>query len=592
MKNLFLLMLFTISSPVFSQELDEAYLNSLPEGVKNDVLATIDLKESSEKPVYRRASTMVDKQNIRSDLVNQKSNDKNQFIDQETDQIFGVSFFDTIQTSFMPVNEPNFDGTYILDYGDVIEIQLIGQLDNKFTIDIKRDGSINLPDIGNVVLSGLSLNEATQLIKGKYGNSFIGTEAFVTIKNLRDIQVIITGNAFNPGIYTLNGNANILFALSMAGGISKKGSYREIHLIRKNILIESFDLYDIFINGIYKFNNRLRSGDSILVKPRQNEVSVSSGVRRPGLYEMKKDESLENIIGYANGIVSNSNLDYIKLYRLTGSKISEINVNFDNLSKLENKNYDSLVIGEYKINTVKISGAVKSPGVYKIIRGETLANLINRIGGYEDFAYPFGGFLNNNKTKKINRDAKDRIYSQFIKNIIESPQITIESGSLPLILEELRNTKDVGRVIAEFNLNAISNNPLLDTILEDGDEIIIPIQTQQVYIYGEVNQSGAIRYAPDEDINYYIRNSGGATKNAANNNIYIVHPNGNTQVSKLSKSILLPLNTKNQQLIFPGSIIYVPRSSDITDRTQLAAIWAPIISSFALSAASVASISK
>ena len=45
-----------------SQEIDEEYLDSLPEGVKEDVIERMEVEEEAAKPVYRRASTMIDKE--------------------------------------------------------------------------------------------------------------------------------------------------------------------------------------------------------------------------------------------------------------------------------------------------------------------------------------------------------------------------------------------------------------------------------------------------------------------------------------------------------------------------------------------------
>ena len=83
--------------------------------------------------------------------------------------LFGSDFFSTYQSTYMPINEPNLSPTYILDFGDVLDIQLIGQRDENESFQIKKDGSINLPDIGPVVITGLSLNDAVSLIKsGKF----------------------------------------------------------------------------------------------------------------------------------------------------------------------------------------------------------------------------------------------------------------------------------------------------------------------------------------------------------------------------------------------------------------------------------------
>ena len=74
--------------------------------------------------------------------------------------------------------------------------------------------------------------------------------------------------------------------LSMAGGVDENGSYRKIDLIRNNEVIKSVDLYDIFIYGRSGFGERLRSGDSILVRPSMKMVTISGAVKRPALYEL------------------------------------------------------------------------------------------------------------------------------------------------------------------------------------------------------------------------------------------------------------------------------------------------------------------
>ena len=196
----------------------------------------------------------------------------------------------------MPINEPNLDSTYILDFGDTLEIQLIGQENSIEKYSVARDGSINISNIGKVVVSGLPLGKASSLIKAKVKNAFIGTEAYVSLQNIRDISILIVGNAFNPGIYTLNGNSNMLHALSMAGGINEFGSYRSIDLVRNGEIIDSLDIYELLIYGKYNSIRGLRSGDSIVVNPLGDVVSIESGVLRKGRYEIKESETFKDLL--------------------------------------------------------------------------------------------------------------------------------------------------------------------------------------------------------------------------------------------------------------------------------------------------------
>ena len=571
----FLIPVFLIASiAISSQELDEAYLESLPDSVRDDVLQTIDQREKIDKPVYRRQSSMIDKESVSSDR-------------------FGDKIFDMMQSSFMPINEPNIDSSYTLDFGDTLEIQLIGQKNFIEELSIKRDGSINIPEMGKIFVSGLSLGEANKLIKSKVANVYIGTEAFITLVNIRDIQVIVTGNAFNPGIYTLNGNSNVLHALSMAGGVDENGSYRQIDLIRNNKVINTIDLYEIFINGNSSFGPRLQSGDTILVRPFLKVVSISGAVKRPGVYELKENNNFADLLKYANGFSDNADMDTFRLERPHKNEINLIEIdNLDQLKSFTPKSADSLYIRAYERRSIEILGAVFSPGKYLLSKDETLYSLINKANGYTANAYPFGGVLINEKALELNEIAAEKLYRSYIQKLITKGDALFASESLPFILNELKEAQISGRVIAEFDLNVIQADRNLDTTLNDGDQILIPIKTEQVYIFGEVNQPGATRYKPNQSLSQYISNSGGLLESSDINNIFFVYPNGEVQRSKKGSKLLALNSRSNDVLIYPGTVIYVPRKVQQTELSLIASIWAPIISSAATSITALTVLNK
>jgi protein involved in polysaccharide export with SLBB domain len=565
MKKIFLYALLIVSTSLYSQELDKAYLESLPESVRADVLDKIAEKEEKDTPVYRRPSSMIKKPLVDSTR-------------------FGAQIFDMMQTSFMPINEPNFDSSYVLDFGDTLEIQLVGQQNSINELSIKRDGSINILEIGKVSVAGLSLESASSLIKNRISNAYIGIEAFVTLVNIRDIQVLITGNAYNPGIYTLNGNSNLLHALSMAGGINDSGSYRKIDLIRNGEVINSIDLYDIFIDGKSGFGDRLRSGDTILVGPSIKMVTLSGAVKRPGLYELKEGNNFSDLLKYGLGFADNADLKSLRIERLNKESTSFIKiVDLKKLNSIEVQSSDQLNVRAYERKTARIIGAVNRPGTYTIEYGETLSSLIKKAEGYKNNAYPFGGILNSIKALELNEMAKEKLYTSFVQKLITKGDQLFASESLPFILEELKRSEVNGRIMAEFDLDVIKANPSLDTTIENGDEITIPIKSEQVYIFGEINQSGAVRYQPSKDLNYYISSVGGLIESSDKSNIFVIHPNGEINTSNNANRLSLLNNRSNDILIYPGSVIYVPREVKSRDASIIASIWAPIISSTATS---------
>tara|TARA_B100000767_G_C19776285_1_gene542783 strand:- start:1939 stop:3768 length:1830 start_codon:yes stop_codon:yes gene_type:complete len=597
--NILLYSIFIFSIGISSQEFDSSYLESLPDSVKNDVLDEIKGKKDKESDIYRRSSTMTKKRNT-DDLIDEEADIEYQdYLNYIAEQKrlknknigrFGLNIFDAMQSSFMPINEPNIDSSYVLDYGDSIELQLIGQESERSIVEIKRDGSIGLENIGKLFIAGLSLMDAANLISARIKETYIGTEVFVSLIGLRDIQILVAGNAYNPGIYTVSGNSNALHVLSMAGGIDINGSYRNISVIRNGKIIDNIDLYDVFINGKSNYGRRLRSGDSILIEQSEKLVKIEGGINRPFIYELKEGESFENLIAFANGYNSNADLDYIKLETYDNGEVISSDININDLAIITPKSGDSIFVGEHKYIKVHISGSIKSPGSYTLSNKDKLSNLISRAGGYLPNAYPFASILNNKRTKDMNRFANEQVYQSLIK-FLASPQLQANAGqgmdfqSLGFMLTELKKSPISGRMMAEFDMDVIDSNPLKDSSLEDGDEIVIPSLTQQVYVYGEVNSPGTIRYEQGKDFEYYIKSKGGLNDYANGKQLFVVHPNGQTYA--LRTGSLFGFNRLSENiLIYPGSVIYVPRDISINS-TQIASIWAPILSGLAVTLTSL-----
>lgn len=573
MKIQFTKFIFIISLIPFlltAQEFDDGFLSSLPEDIRSDLIIQSLEKDSLEKTQYRRPSSFIKKPAGSSDR-------------------YGSKIFSMMQTSLMPLNEPNFDGDYILDFGDQLELQLVGQKSSTSTLSIKRDGSINIKDIGKIFLSGLSLNNAIDIIKNKIDTTFIGVDSYVSLVNVRDIQIIVAGNVYNPGPYTLNGNSNLFHALTISGGPSDGGSYRSINLIRNNEIIESLDLYQIFMYGKSTFKSRLRSGDVVFVMPSSSLVSIYGAVKRPGIYEVKDDEKLSSIIFYANGITNYADLNDISLMRISNGEVKINKIN--NLSIFDNlypEDGDRIHIRKQPYRFIEVKGAVSNPGTYLVEEGIGILGAINRAGGYSKNAYPFGGILENLKTKSINEKALEKLYATFLDNLITtSAGDSTSEEILPMvsILEDLKRTSASGRVNAVFDLAKLEKGDAKDVLLQDGDSILIPEYLDQVYVYGEVASEGAIRFMDGKDAMYYISKMGGLSKNANSKEIFILQPNGESFSLGRKNKFMQKKDTAN---IFAGTIIFVPRSSKNPYLfTQSAQAYATILGNLGVSLASI-----
>jgi len=605
MNNKHLLSAIFLSSLISAQELDESFIKSLPEDVQKDLLQNIDTQKASESPIYRSINSKTELEKI--NLENLKNRIESDLllleeIIEERDEtlinndellLFGSDFFSTYQSSFMPINEPNLSSDYILDFGDTLEIQLIGQKESIDEYMIARDGSIRLNQVGSISVAGLTLNEAISMIKMKVESSFIGTEAFISLINLRDINVLVSGNAFNPGVYTIGGNSNILHALYVAGGINDFGSYREINLIRNKEIIDTLDLYDVLITGKFNLSSRLRTGDIIFVNPAKKIVSIDGALKRPAKYELTENENLNKAIEYANGISKEADLKNVYLDRILDGKVKSLPIsNIKQFSNIESNDGDSIFIRKHSFRSVFVEGAVLKPGRYLMTEGESLSDLIGKTGGYTENAYPFGAVYENQMAFDINEMAKKKLYQQLIDNVItasqKNPTQNLDLTPIIKLIENLKNTEPNGRVVIDLLEESKSNS----FVIRDNDKLVIPEKPSHVFIYGEVSNEGAQSYQQSKSLEYYISMSGGFNENASEEAIYILHPNGSTQSARIKKN-LFQNNPDELLIIYPGSIIFVPRKIDNTATTRLAAqAYVSILGNLGIALASLSSISK
>ena len=581
MKTIKLILLSLTIVSLGAQELDQEFLDSLPDDIAKDLEDRNSLQELNSQETYRpylyssklRQSEefLKLKDRLEQDLQELERRLKTgENLNANKDLVlYGSDFFNTFQTSFMPINEPNPDSGYALDVGDVLQIQLVGQNDYIEEFPINSDGSVSLPDIGKIIIAGLSLNDASQLIKSKVNAAFIGTEAFINLSEIRDVNILVTGNAKNPGIYTLTGNSNILHAIFAAGGISEFGSLREVDLIRDNKVIESLDVYDLLIEGKYNIEKRLRSGDVIFVQPRKNIVTIDGAVNRPAKYEASDGQNLNSIINYANGITRNADRENISLERILDGTLKTIPVrNEIQFKSIKAEDGDLIYIREYPYRQAKISGAVLKPGSYTMAAGETINDLIKKAGGYTENAYQFGAIYLNKDAKKINEQSKEILYQEFLDNILALSQQNISGFDLTPIIkltEDIKDTEVNGRVVVD-----LLNEDTIDLYnIKEGDELFVPERNNVVYVYGETSTEGAVMFSENKSVEYFVDKSGGFKKFADTESIYILHPNGESQLYK-SKRNIFESRPKSEMKIYPGSIIFVPRAIDESASRRLA----------------------
>lgn len=593
MKKILLALIFISPLLILSQELDRAgmdkdFLDSLPDSVRDDVMAEMQSKnDNNDKNLQSRPSSAI---STLETVKRWEDFNKKQSLLNKSER-YGLTLFNSMQSSFMPLNEPNFGMNYVVDYGDFINIELFGTQTSSQALEVKRDGTILIDKIGPVLVSGLNFEQVTNLIKKKYSKAYIGVDAFVTLSKIRDINILVTGNVSFPGIYTLSGNSNILQALSIVGGINENGSIRNIVLKRENEDDQVIDLYDALLFGDIKDIFFLKSGDSIHVSPAKNLVRAGYGFNKTSIFELKENETIEDLVRFAGGLKNESKEKAFTLVRLEDGKFVSSKLDAKEFSSFEARNLDSIYANEQAIGTVSITGNIKYPGKYSISSSDRLLDIITRAGGYTETAYPFGGSLIRESAKNLENIFMQKSYQNLISFIATTPTAMPngQGDGLAYILSELKNHEPTGRIIVELDEDILENNINENIYLNDGDEINIPSYSSNVYVLGEVGNPGSVLFKEGIDMQEYINKSGGLTKYSSSDSIFIVSPNGETRkvyINGIKKFISQDYD------VYPGSVIYVPRHVGKVDGVNYYAQIAPIFSSLALSVASLNSINN
>lgn len=309
--------------------------------------------------------------------------------------IFGSSFFNNPNISSAPSLNIATPASYELGPGDELGISIWGAAENDYTSKISREGYLKIERIGPVYLSGLTIDQAKSKLKNKLSKIYSGLNSNynkvffdVTLLNNRSIIVNITGNVVAPGTYTLSSLTSPLNALYAAGGPNENGSYREIKIIRGGKEVQSIDLYDYFVKGSLK-SFSLRDQDVILVPSYKNRVFLNGEFKTKGIFELKNDESISDLLVFNGGITSSGVKNQVSVERIEGFYKSLNTVSLENFEKFilnDGDNVGARTVGDETKNTVSIEGAINVAGSYELSKNLDIRTLVSSAGGLKESA--------------------------------------------------------------------------------------------------------------------------------------------------------------------------------------------------------------
>jgi protein involved in polysaccharide export with SLBB domain len=448
-------------------------------------------------------------------------------------KLFGLEMFSNSQLSFEPDLRMPTPKNYIIGPDDELILQVYGLNMSQQNLKVSPEGTVNLRYAGVVPVNDLTIEAAASLFKSRLAKYYPGlksgqTKLQLSLGNIRSIRVTLIGAINRPGTYTLPSLATLFNALYVSGGPADNGSFRNIELVRNSKVIATADLYDFLVRGDQTGNLRLEDNDVIRVPFARLLVTLNGELNRPGIFELKKTESLGDAIEFAGGFKSKAFQGRITGNRFTNIGRSVIDVVGDSLHSFVPRNGDEYfidsVINRYE-NRVVINGAVLKPGSYALDQGMTLKNLVDKAQGVKEDVY--GG-----------RAIVVRTRADLTKEYLSVKLEPILSGLEPGIA-----------LVKDDSVHVASIFDLKDTIT--------------VTINGAVRNPGIFRYEDSLSLKSLILKAGGYAENATAKGIEISRRKRDVDVTTAGSKIVELINIDENKDLANSSGDFQLRPFDI-----------------------------
>jgi len=513
------------------------------------------------------------------------------------DCVFGYSLFSSVPLTFALSSDVPVPPSYTLGPGDQLKVEYYGNENLTKEGYITRTGTLHLPLLGPVTLAGLTFTEAETLISNKVKAELIGTNTFITLGELRSINIYVLGSAYKPGAYTISALSTLTNALFSTGGVNRNGSLRNIEVKRNGKTIQTFDFYDLVMRGDTSKDIRLEQGDTIFIPLRNNSAKIFGAVPRPGLFEFKEGETIKDLINFGGDINQHSKIELSRV-NITSAKRDLAFLNLNDPSVLRDllKKDDQLnVIRSSSIDSknIELSGEFVYPGIYGFKEGETILQVIERAGGLKNTAYTPGTIFKRTTVAEQQKKAflltADELEKSLIDAVTSGTSLDGEAyASLSSFVVKLRNTEPEGRQIIEMDLLKMKKDPRLNIKMQEGDTLHVPARSSSVNVVGEVLNASSHLYKERLSVSEYINLSGGMTRGADKNRIFIILPDGNA--IQITEKLFSKRLGSRSSMVLPGSTIVVARNPDPFDTFKALSILTPVLADLAISAASIAAI--
>lgn len=192
---------------------------------------------------------------------------------------FGADLFEVRQRGSAST-EGGISEDYVLGTGDRLNLNVFGSATFDLPVQVDGRGEIVIPKVGTAKVGGLTLGKAKAVVQGLVSRNFSRSSVDLQVIKLREVRVFVMGEVYKPGSYLVSSLSSLVNVLSLAGGPTAVGSYRDIRVMRGGTKVYTLDLYPLRAEGLGNPNVALQHGDTVFVPLAQNQVMLEGAFQR------------------------------------------------------------------------------------------------------------------------------------------------------------------------------------------------------------------------------------------------------------------------------------------------------------------------
>lgn len=454
--------------------------------------------------------------------------------------------------------ERAIDGSlYRLGPGDVLALSIYGPANLYHSLAVTLEGKIVIPDIGEITVDRLLLDEAKERIRGLVQTTYPRAEVGVSFVALRKFQVHVLGQVEAPGTYLGTAVDRVSDAIEWAGGLRERTGERRIQVSNGDTLRATADLFSFLRRGVESANPKLVDGDIIYVPFMEDRYSVFGAVNENLTIGHLDGDTFRDALQLAGGFSFEAMVDTIEVARyvkgsteprrffvvsgaglvpMPGQPMPAVDETGEiftppdiGLPGGETPVYHNFYMEPNDIvfvrripfirrqRLVDIQGEVRFPGQYPVHEGSTrLSDAIRWAGGLTDEASLVEATLVRREAIPLKDLEFERLKTIPVADMREDEYTYFK----------MKSRTNAGQMVVDFQAALERGDPEADLLLERGDQIFIPKRKEFVTVLGMVVNPGNVRFQSGLEAEDYIRLAGGFAENARKGKARVIRAEG------------------------------------------------------------------